>query len=254
MIIKQPSIKNLFVQCCIAFFMFICVIQIHAQDRNSGKLRILLITGQGNGNPDHPYHTWKHPYHNEILLDALKNIASVTVSEDLSILTSENLKNYDMILNNSLFQSPDGKQTAAFYRFIEEGKTYFCLHAGIVSFLNSEKYAKMLGATFINHVDIKTFIVNPYDNWYGWDNAKKSRNPITKGLEDFKILDELYLCQMNTDDLEVIARAEYHPIMWTRKWGKGRIMCLNLGHSDFSMNNPGFKSLLVNGITWLAQN
>ena len=66
-------------------------------------------------------------------------------------------------------------------------------------------------------------------------------------------MDELYLMQGITDDLEVIARAEYHPVMWWRNYGKGKVLVLTLGHGDYSQTNEGFKSLFRNGVLWLTK-
>ncbi len=216
------------------------------------KAKVLLITGVGIQGPGHPYSDWSHAHYNDILAEALKEVATLTVTTDLTMLNEKTLKGFDVIMNNSLFMEPTAEQYNAFFKFIEEGKSYFSIHAGLVSFLTSEKYLEMMGARFINHDDAKTFIVNTYDAWYGWAaEDKKKKHPIVKDVDDFKILDELYLAQFSTSDIEVIARAEFHPIMWTRKWKKGNVLCLTLGHGDFSQRNPGFQKLLSNGVAWL---
>ena len=217
------------------------------------KVRILLITGVGIDGPNHRYSDWSHAHYNDIIVSALRDVAEVTVTQDLAMLNDDTLKRFDMIMNNSLFKEPSADEFRAFYKFIESGKSYFAVHAGLVSFLNSPKYVEMMGGRFINHDDAKTFTVNTYDAWYGWEReSERKKHPVTRGVDDFKTLDELYLAQFNTDDLEVIARAEFHPVMWTRAWGNGRIMCLTLGHGDYSQRNSGFQKLLRNGVVWLA--
>ncbi|MBA4745675.1 MAG: ThuA domain-containing protein [Muricauda sp.] len=221
--------------------------------QNVKNLNILLITGVGITGPDHMYSNWSHRHYNDVLVDYLSDFAQVRITKDLSELNERNLEHYDVIINNSLFHEPTEEQFNAFYKFIESGKSYFAIHAGLVSFLNSDKYLKMMGGKFINHDDIKTFTVNTSDYWYGWESEDNGyKHPIVRELGDFKTLDELYLVQFNTDSLEVIARAEYHPIMWTRNWGKGRVMCLTLGHGKYSQKNEGFKSLFTNGVKWLT--
>jgi type 1 glutamine amidotransferase len=70
-------------------------------------------------------------------------------------------------------------------------------------------------------------------------------------MDEFSILDELYLMQPNTDKIEVLARAELHPIMWIRQWGEGEVIVLTLGHGAYSMKNPGFQLLFRNALLWL---
>jgi len=202
---------------------------------------------------NHPYSSWHHEHYNQLLVDYVKDFADVKATNNLSVLHDDSLKGYDLIINNSLFMQPTESQQKAFFKFVESGKPYFVIHAGHVSFLNSSQYLNMIGGRFINHEDIKTFEVNSCDFWYGWEfESKGYKHPIVKDVENFKTLDELYLVQFTTADIEVIARAEYHPIMWTRNWGKGRILCLTLGHGEFSQKNSGFKSLFVNGTKWLV--
>lgn len=224
-----------------------------AMAQTQKKFKFLLITGESKRPPEHPYSTWHHEHYNHLLAECVKDFATIRATSDLSVLHDDSLKGYDMIINNSLFLEPSQSQQAAFFRFIESGKPYFVIHAGHVSFLNSGQYLEMIGGRFINHEDIKTFEVNTCDYWYGWEAESKGyRHPIVRNLDNFKTLDELYLVQFTTPDIEVIARAEYHPIMWTRNWGKGKILCLTLGHAEMSQQNQGFRTLFTNGTKWLA--
>lgn len=235
--------------------LFVAVLIIPAIGQRQEKLKFLLITGTGKFPAGHPYGSWYHDHYNEVLADYVKDFADIRATSNLAVLHDDSLKKYDLIINNSLFMQPTENQFKAFFRFVESGKPYFAIHAGHVSFLNSDRYLEMLGGRFINHEEIKTFEVTPRDDWYGWEaESKRFKHAIVKNVDNFRTLDELYLVQFTTSDIEVIARAEYHPIMWTRKWGNGKILCLTLGHGRFSQENAGFKSLFVNGTKWLVGN
>lgn len=237
----------------VLILLLLLAFHIKCLGQDTEDVNVLLITGVGITGPEHMYGNWSHSHYNDILVGHLSDFARVTVTDDLSVLNKRNLEHYDVIINNSLFQEPTAEQLEAFYQFIESGKSYFAIHAGLVSFLNSDQYTEMIGGRFINHDDIKTFTVNASDYWYGWETEDKGyKHPVVRELEDFRTLDELYMVQFNTDDLEVIARAEYHPIMWTRNWGKGKVLCLTLGHGQYSQENEGFKSLFTNGVKWLT--
>lgn len=234
----------------LTLLVLVAASQVRCQSQR--KLKFLLITGVGKFPDGHPYGTWQHDHYNNILSDYVKEFASIRATSDLSVLNDDSLRSYHLIINNSLFMQPTESEQKALFKFIESGKPYFAIHAGHVSFL-SETYLKMIGGKFINHDEIKTFEVNTCDFWYGWDAESKSyKHPIVRNIGNFKTLDELYVMQFNTSDLEVIARGEYHPIMWTRKWGKGNVLSLTLGHGEFSQRNPGFRALFVNGTKWLT--
>lgn len=237
----------------ILFILLVLAIGHPGVGQSQKRLKFLLLTGTGKLPAGHPYSAWHHDHYNHILADYVKDFADIVVTRDPSVLREDSLKKYDMIINNAMFMRPSESQLKAFFQFIESGKPFFAIHAGHLSFLNSDQYFNMIGGRFINHEDIKTFEVTTFDSWYGWEaESKRFKHPIVKDVANFKTLDELYLVQFTSPELEVIARAEYHPIMWTRNWGKGKVLCLTLGHGDFSQKNEGFQSLFVNGTKWLA--
>ena len=53
------------------------------------------------------------------------------------------------------------------------------------------------------------------------------RSPITQGLKDFKLTDELYYQMQMMPDVQPLATIEYQgaawPVAWTRTFGKGRV-------------------------------
>lgn len=73
------------------------------------KPKILIITGNGNlssNNKDNSkYPPWDHEFQNEKVVFILKeNIdVDVDVSDDLSVLNSEKLRPYSLIISNSIF-------------------------------------------------------------------------------------------------------------------------------------------------------
>ncbi len=219
------------------------------------KSNVLLLTGLGNKSSDHRYHAWQHPYYNTIVTAALSEVATVTVTEDFSALTDKNLAQYDIIINNSFLKEPTAQQQAAFYKFVASGKSYLALHAGLVTFGDNAQYTSFIGAKFIGHDDLKTFVCSVSDVWYEWEQREQEKpHPMVAGIEDFKTLDELYVMQGNTSDNHILARAELHPIMWWKTYGTGKVLCLTLGHGDYSMQNENFKKLLANSVAWLGGN
>ena len=62
-------------------------------------------------------------------------------------------------------------------------------------------------------------------------------SPITQGLKDFNLTDELYYQVQMMPDVEPLATIEYQgatwPVAWVRTFGKGRVFHTVLGHRDF---------------------
>lgn len=213
--------------------------------------RALLITGNGESRQQHGYPDWQHEFFNREIAQALDGIAEVEVSEDLSLLNERTLADYQLVINNSMFLTPSQRQLDAFFDFIAGGKSYLAMHSGLASFLNSPRYSALIGGRFVNADNHHEFEVFTFDAWYGYDYNDQRQHPVTRGQPNFRIEDELYLVQTNTDAIEVIARAENHPVLWWRPWRKGRAMALALGHGRSAIENPGYRRLLRNSVRWL---
>src|SRR5690606_33754526 len=144
--------------------------------------RVLLITGLGTADPDHPKHILSHEFYNERLVNILEDIAKVTVTEDLSVLSRETLKSYDLILNNSFLLEPTPEQFEAFFEFIEQGRGYIALHAGLESFINSDRYVRMMGGRLAGHYGLRNFAVETYEDGFGTERTTPSSHPIASGI------------------------------------------------------------------------
>jgi type 1 glutamine amidotransferase len=247
---KADIVKVIFSRVLAGFLLFAIPT---ALVRSDNKLpRALLVTGIGQQCEPGVFPDWQHNFYNEQLRDSLDDLIQITLTEDLSLLNEKQLADYQLIINNSLFQCPTPAQFAAFFQFIEQGKGYLALHAGIASFLNSERYETMMGGRFLGWDNRSPLNVHTFDSWYGYDFNDQVQHPVTRKLPNFTLNDELYLVEMNTPDVEVIARAHHHAILWQRTWGKGKVMGLTLGNGDEEGRNPGYQTLLRNTLRWLV--
>lgn len=213
--------------------------------------RALLITGLGTADPGHPKHILRHEFYNDEIARALEGIVDVTVTEDLQSLNPATLRNHDLILNNSFLLEPSPDQLTAFFEFIEQGGSYIALHAGLESFVNSPRYVRMMGGRLAGHSPLRPFIVETFEEGFGTERSTPWSHPITRGMPVFETQDELYVVQTNTQELEVIARGESHPIVWWRPWYNGSVLAFTLGHSRASVQNAGYQALLRNCVRWL---
>jgi type 1 glutamine amidotransferase len=213
--------------------------------------KALLITGLGTADPDHPKHILAHEFYNDEIVGSHEGTAQVTVTENLASLNAQELSSYDLVLNNSFLLEPSPEQLAALFQFIEEGGAYVALHAGLESFVNSPRYARMMGGRLVGHSPLKSFTVETFEDGFGTERTTPWAHPIARGMPPFETQDELYVVQTNTDELEVIARAESHPIVWWRPWYNGAALAFTLGHARTSTQNAGYRLLLKNCVKWL---
>lgn len=220
--------------------------------------RVLVLTGSGpTREHGQQYPPWVHEFQNEVVTGILADSVELEVSEDLSMLDARRLAAYDLVISNSLFLTPDAAQLEALRGFVTGGGALMTLHCGLLSFLNAPFYERMMGGLFIGGPATvpETFEVVPGNRefwYYGYAFRPDAPHPVSRVVEPFTTTDELYHFQPGDPDIQVIARAENHPVMWERRWGGGRVMSLTLGHDRRAKDNPGYRALLRAGVRWLV--
>lgn len=246
-------------RCKLIFLLSTSILSLQTIKSEGQKIpKALILTGNGNvPSFKKEYPPWIHEFHNEKIVEILKNTASVDVVTDLSILEGNRLQEYDLVISNSLFLTPSEKQLNALYQFVSTGKSYLTLHCGILSLLNWNRYEEFIGGIFIggpSSVPEQFKVSTSNTEFWGYEYAfrKEEQHPVSIVVDDFVIKDELYHFQPSTRDFHVIARAENLPVMWWHPVGKGRVMSLTLGHSEDAKNNPGYQNLLRHGVEWLT--
>lgn len=221
--------------------------------------RVLIITGNGNDPyQKKEYPPWIHEFQNDKVIEILEGIATVEVSEDLSILRPDRLATYDLIISNSIFLTPREEQLNALYEFVANGKAYFTIHCGILSLLNWERYEQFMGAIFIGGpatVPERFKVSTTNMEFWGYKypfRRDKPEHPVSLATDDFVTKDELYFIEPSARGFHAIARAENHPVMWWHPVGRGKVMSLTLGHDEEAKNSPGYQALLRHGVQWLT--
>jgi len=123
----------------------------------------------------------------------------------------------------------------------------FCgVHGVTTSFQDNPGFRNMLGASFVSHPDmgpLYEFVV------------KDRSHPVTAGLSDFRLKDELYYFDTHAPFTALVSC--YHetverPVVWTKGYGSGNVCYIALGHGIPQMGDPNFQTLLANGVRWVA--
>lgn len=91
--------------------------------------------------------------------------------------------------------------------------------------------------------------------------VRNSEHPITKGMprEWLHAKDELYdMLRGPAQNMEILATAEsqvtnrHEPMMFTIRYGKGRVFHTPMGHAEYSQECVGFITTLTRGTEWAA--
>lgn len=203
---------------------------------------LLLVGGSHHDSPE--------------IRSSLENIFSdggvheVTQSEDLAILNSEALKAFDVVVNATTDRLPEPSEHYALLNAIAEGRGLVVVHGGLASFWNSQAYFGMVGSKFagksLDERGAGDFQVNL------GPNRSTLGHPITLGLEDYEVNDELFFLQGDQTQWKVLARAQGHPIMYVKSFGVGKVFVCALGHDETRFNVPNTTEILRRGARWSA--
>ncbi len=169
-------------------------------------------------------------------------------TEDRNELENENLSQYDALISyvESWDQSLPAAQMQSLLDFIVSGKRLFGIHCGI-SYANPEYY-QLFGAQFVGHPPFQEISVK----------ISGGDHPLTKGLVDFQIEDELYMFKFaDLSQLKVLIEGEFegkaYPLAWEKPAGAGALLYLALGHDQCAFGNKMFQTALLNGALWAVK-
>ena len=221
-----------------------------AAEEGPKKIKVLIVTGFDVGS-----HKWKESSElNKKILEKTGRF-DVTVTQDKEVFASPTLSDYGVVvLNYGFWKEADPSKEAkdGFLKFVKGGGNVVALHFACSSFQDWDEYAVMLGRVWkkgvAGHGPFGPFTVN----------IKDSKHPITKGLKDFRIEDELYSKLSGDEKIEVLASAysewskKVEPIVFVKRYGKGRVVQNVLGHGLIAKKNEMYQALLIRTVEWAA--
>jgi len=218
-----------------------------------GLINVLILSGKNN-------HEWQKttPVLVRILKDA--KLFSVSVTERPETLLYADLKKFDLVVSN-WNTWPDNKQRLDaqwendFEKYVNEGGGVLSLHAGASSFYDWEAYHRI----GIGRWGKETHHGAPTrGKVYGFDQD----HPITKGMNAFYIMDEIwektdiYPGSKAIGSLSATDEKDGHPIdvqsVFVSRTGTGRSFFTTLGHDERALLNTGLQTLLLRAAQWCA--
>ena len=218
------------------------------------KTKVLVVTG-GHGFEQEPFFkifkdnpdiTFTHAEHAK---------ANATVYE------RGDLSSYDVVVLYDMAKNITEEQKAKFLSLFDKGTGLVVLHHALVSYPDWPEYEKIIGgrypepdpnkpgtvtekAGYQHDVEVPVVIV-----------AKD--HPVTAGLKDFTIHDEIYWGYRVQPDVTPLITTTHaksgKPLGWCRTQGKSRVVYLQLGHGPEAFNNENYRKLVAQSIRWTAK-
>ena len=216
------------------------------------KIKVLLVTGDDVA----PFHNWREMATATRDLLVASGKFEVNVCEDSGILESNSsLQRYDLVfltLYNAKTPtlSPTAKQNLE--NFVNNGKGFTVSHLASASFKEWDGFKKLCGRYWVmntsGHGPRAIFKAKVADR----------QSPITQGLDDFDVDDELYAKLQGDAPIHVLVTADSdwshktEPLAFTLESGRGRVFHETFGHDAKALANPSVQKLIQRGCEWAA--
>ena len=180
----------------------------------------------------------------------------VIVSNTLDTYTDKDLmQSLNLIVPIWTMGTITPEQEAGLLDAVRSGVGIAGWHGGMGdSFRNNTEYQFMVGGQWVAHpgniIEYEVNIIKPED-------------PIVAGLSDFKMHSEQYYMHVDPSN-EVLATTTFSgeycewiagtvmPVVWKRRYGKGRVFYSSLGHVAKDFEVPEALEIMKRGMLWAS--
>lgn len=236
---------------CLVGIMSSCCVASADEPQPVKPVRVLIVTGV-----DYVGHLWKET--SPVLRKVLEQDPRIEarIVDDPEFLASPIVADYDVIVlhfytENHMHFEREGEIRDNLANLVKAGKGLMVFHLACGSFEDWPEYANLVGKIW----DRKTFH-DPHGPFL--IHLVDRQHPITRGLEDFETIDELYVCQVGDRPVDVLATARSkvtdkdYPMAFVFEYGKGRVFNTPLGHDARAFETPGVGQMLRRAALWTA--
>jgi type 1 glutamine amidotransferase len=220
---------------------------------SSAQIKVLLITGG-------------HGFEQEPFFKVFKDNPEITLTTaahgktNASAYDRDDLLSYDVVVLYDMVKDITDAQKAKFQSLFDQGVGLVVLHHALVSYQHWPDYERTIGGKY-PEADGKSGVVT---SEVGFQHDVEvpvvivaKEHPVTAGLKDFTIHDEIYWgFTVRPDATPLITTTQPKsgkPLAWCRSQGKSRVVYLQLGHDHQAYENPNYQKLVANSIRWTAR-
>jgi type 1 glutamine amidotransferase len=129
--------------------------------------------------------------------------------------------------------------------YLGRGGGLLALHSASASYKEELRFYEILGGRFVRHGPVEEFAVQP----------SAPDDEIFGGIPAFSVRDELYRHEYDLENrihLYTQVGGEREPVVWTRRWGQGRVCYCALGHTVGAVRHPQTQQILDRGLAWAS--
>lgn len=217
------------------------------------KTKVLLITGG-------------HGFERDAFLKVFSENPRITVTHaehgkgTANAFDRPDLYDYDAVVLYDMPKEINDAQKQRFIDLTQKGIGLVVLHHALVSYQHWPDYERIIGGRYPEE-DGKSGVVSDQIGYkHDVDHTVKivaKDHPITAGVSDFPIHDEIYWGFRTGQDITPLITTDNaksgKPLGWTRTEGKSRVVYLQLGHGPEAYANPNYRKLVAQSIDYVAR-
>lgn len=220
---------------------------------DAGKLRVLLVHG------GHDFET------NQFfaMFRANRDIDFKVVQHPAvqAWFNPDRAREYDVLVFYDMWQEITNEAKEGLTAVLNSGKGLVALHHCLASFPKWEEYARIIGGRYHAGKWTRNGVEMPAST-YQHDVQMNVRiadkeHPVTRGLKDFTILDEIYGGFEVKPESHVLLTTDTpgsgRDIAWCKTYGDARVVYIQLGHDHHAYENPNYRQLVGKAIQWVAR-
>ncbi|MDX9755669.1 MAG: ThuA domain-containing protein [bacterium] len=178
------------------------------------------------------------------------------------IYTDGTAKKFDVIVLYDMYGVITEEQKEGFKAFVQSGKGLVALHHSLGSYQQWPDYVEMIGGLYV--IDDQTMELggkkqkpSTYQHDVEIDvKVVNDKHPITRGISDFTLMDEIYGGVYVQDGVHVLLETDTpnstKQLAWTKTYGKGRVATIQLGHDQHAFQDKSYRTLLARAIQWAS--
>ncbi|MCX8108108.1 MAG: ThuA domain-containing protein [Verrucomicrobiae bacterium] len=216
------------------------------------KVRVLIVTGDDVS----PAHNWAEVAATTRQILESSGKFEVKVCEDAGIFDSaSSLSRYDLVyftMYNARTPTISDQAKENLLNYVKSGKGFVVAHLASASFKEWNEFRNLCGRVWVmgtsGHGPRSVFKAR----------VVKKDHPITRGISDFDVDDELYAKLQGDAPINVLVEADSdwskktEPLVFTLEYGKGRVFHHTFGHDGKALMTPAVKLIIQRGSEWAA--
>lgn len=212
------------------------------------KINILLVTG-GHGFEQEPFFA---------MFDSFKNISYTKLEqpEANKLLGTIEPRSFDVVVFYDMPKTISGQDKLNYQKLTEKGKGLVFLHHSLASYQQWDEYKTFIGGKY--HEEKGSPQSSSYQHDVDFEvKIVDSKHPVTKGISNFMIHDEVYGKTEVLPDVVPLLTTNHElssqTIGWTLKKGDSRIVYIQPGHDHNAYSNPSYRQLVKQAIEYVAK-